>query len=164
MAGSPPLATSGADPAELAQLEREIGETAPPPPPPPPAEPEPEDEDELPEVAEQFLEHPEQGIDRLAGLDAQDLADVCQLAFGLAADRRGEHWELGDKSAARLGKWLKRLIDKYGLAWLKQWLPEHMTGLLLAFELWKRFKEDRRLAREAEARRAKAAPAPAATA
>jgi hypothetical protein len=140
--------TSAGDPGELAELAAQVAEIEPPVAPPGAEPPPPDDEleDTIDAKVTELEEHPER-IDELAAFDEQDLADVCQLAFGLAADRRGPHWELPDKSAKRLGKWLKRLIDKYGLEWLKRWLPELATALFLAIEITSRLREDARIAK-----------------
>lgn len=152
--------------SELAQAEATVlRETAPPPPPPPPAPPEAPDE-ELVALAEEKLEElaaKPSDIDRMVrNLSEEELAAVIELGFGLVADRRGPHWEISERRALRIAKWLKRTLDRYPaiLSLLGDWLPGIVTALLLGFEVWVRIRRDREL--ELEKKRAPTpAPAPA---
>lgn len=81
----------------------------------------------------------------LEALSADDIADLCELAFGLVADIRGKHWELSPRSAQRLAKWFKRSLDRHGWQWMAKWLPDVVALLLLAFEIWKRWEQDKKL-------------------
>jgi hypothetical protein len=137
-------------PAELAAAQQETAEqfadVPPPPPPPPPAgEPRVEEDDAgagVEDLAEE-LEH----IDVAADLSEEEIAEFFELVFALIAEKRGKHWELPDRSAARLGRWGHRVLERHPelLAWLAKNLPELVFGVLLAVEIGQRYAEDRRL-------------------
>lgn len=93
----------------------------------------------------------------LADFDAEDFADMYQLAFGMRADVAGKHWELNEKQARRLGTWTKKVIDKHGLQWAMMYAPEVFTVLLLGYEIGKRVRIDRITAAEKKKADAKAA-------
>jgi hypothetical protein len=82
----------------------------------------------------------------LESLTADDIADLCELSFGLVADIRGKHWELNPRSAQRLAKWFKRSLDRHGWQWAAKWLPDVVALLLLGFEVWKRWEQDKEIA------------------
>lgn len=107
------------------------------------------------EVHDRRTEPLEEDLDRLSGksldeleralgeLEEEDVADIIQLGFGLLADSPGmEHWEISPARATRLARWVKRVLDRHlgTLGWVKAWLPEIMTGLLLGYEIWTRIR------------------------
>lgn len=110
--------------------------------------------DELVDVATEKLDelakHPEEVQRTLALLTEEELATVIELGFGLVADSRGKHWEITEKRSLRIAKWLKLSLEKHGevLKWLAAFLPELVTGLLLAYEIWTRVQQDRELAKQ----------------
>jgi hypothetical protein len=136
---------SVAEPVELGRAADEVravgsaGDDAEPQPPPLHAD--------IVDAAEQLAEG-NLDASALALLTAEEVGDVFALGFALVADRRGPHWELDKKSAGRIGKWVKRSLERHGAAWLEKWLPEVMAGMMLAYELGVRLREDQRLKRE----------------
>jgi hypothetical protein len=96
----------------------------------------------------------------LAELTAEEIGEMFQLGFGLWADRRQaaqlpyDYWELSDKSALRLARWLKRSIAMHGLAWVEKWLPDLLVAGFLYYEIQSRRRRDA----EHEARTAKVTP------
>lgn len=88
-------------------------------------------------------------------LRAEDFQDMLELAFGICADFRGPHWELGTKSAQRLGRWIERMVSRHGWSWLANWAPDIMTALLLVFEVGRRVRIDFKLAEERDWKAAK---------
>lgn len=83
---------------------------------------------------------------QLENLTEDEIADLFALGFGMMADYRGKHWELHDKSARRLGKWFKRVLDRHGWAFVAKWLPDVMAVLILGYEVTKRWKVDKEIA------------------
>jgi hypothetical protein len=84
----------------------------------------------------------------LDDLTEEEIGDLFSLLFGLAAVKRGPHWELPDRNAARIGKWVKRAIRIHGMQWLEKWIPDLMALGLISYELFKRVREDARLVAE----------------
>lgn len=84
----------------------------------------------------------------IAALTEDEIADLFQLGFGFVADARGKHWELHDRSARRLGKWFKRVLDRHGWEWVAKWLPDVMAVGVLGYEIGKRWRADKALAAE----------------
>lgn len=78
----------------------------------------------------------------LNDLTEEEIGDLFSLLFGLVAVKRGAHWELPDRNAARIGKWVKRAIRVHGLAWLEQWIPGLMSLGLVSYELFARLRVD----------------------
>jgi hypothetical protein len=149
-----------AEPEEVTRAVAEIRAAAPPalPPPPPPPGPGLES-DELTEPlidrAERFAEG---DLSELEKLTSQDIADVFDFLFGLAADWRGPHWELTPRESTRLGKWVKRAIDRHGWAWIAKYLPDAMALGLVCYEAGRRLRIEAKLVqerKEAEAKDAK---------
>lgn len=134
--------------AELAAAQQDMAEQFPdvPPPPPPKAEPGPDQGADAGEDVEDLAEELGQ-LDVAADLSAEEIADFFQLVFALVADKRGKHWELPDRSAARIGRWGHKVLERHPelLAWLSKNLPELVFGILLAVEIGQRYAEDRRL-------------------
>lgn len=102
-------------------------------------------EGELLDRAERIADGDPAALQALQDLSEEDIADIAQLVFGLVADRRGKHWELPDRSARRIGRTWKRMIDRHNWEWIAKWLPDTVAVGLLVFEAWKRWKIDREL-------------------
>ena len=135
---------SPADVGELAQIAAEIRAAAPPAPAPGPAGAAADElADELVGVAERVAEGDGKLIEALT---ADEWSDLFELLFGLTADFRGAHWELTPRAAARLGKWVKRSVDRHGWEWVAKWMPDVMALGLLSYEIAKRVRTDRELA------------------
>ena len=94
------------------------------------------------DVADKLAESPE----LVADLTPDDVADLLALGFDLVAERRGEHWRLQDREKERIAKWAHKAIQRHGLEWLGQWMPDVMTGLLLLAAVVSRVQVDRELA------------------
>jgi len=137
--------------AELAAAQQDMAEQFPdvPPPPPPKAEPGPDQGADAGEDVEDLAEELGQ-LDVAADLSEEEIADFFQLLFALIADKRGRHWELPDRSAARIGRWGHRVLERHPelLQWLAKNLPELVFGILLAVEVGQRYAEDRRLKKQ----------------
>lgn len=128
---------------ELNRIEEEVA---------PAAEPSPDPEeliDAAAEAAEELIGRPE----RIADLTEEELAAVIELGFGLAAEWRGPHWEIEERAARRIAKWLRRSIERHGgvPAWVVKWLPDFFVLALLGSEVWKRVGRDRQLKAELDA-------------
>lgn len=101
------------------------------------------DEEALLGIAERLAEGDATVLDDLT---PEDIGDIFSLLFGLAADQRGPHWELPDASARRIGKWVKRSIERHGWDWLLKYIPDVMAIGIVTYEIGKRVRMDRQLA------------------
>lgn len=140
---------------ELAEVLREA-EAYRPPEPPPPASPGSAAVDPEQEVVHRVSDMIEAGqgtpaseqADLLKSLTAEDVADFLELAFGLVAYRRGDHWKLHPEESKRIGAWVRKAIERHGIEWVARWLPDIMAGALLGYAILKRVDRDRAIAAE----------------
>ncbi len=82
----------------------------------------------------------------LNDLTEEEIGDVFALLFGLMAAQRGPHWELQRENSKRIGKWVKRAIERHGWDWIEKWIPDLMALGLISYEAFVRFREDREIA------------------
>ena len=100
--------------------------------------PPPPGADELLDAADHLAEHPEV----FETLSVDDLAELLSMVFVMAAVRRGDHWKLQTAERDRLAKWFHRVLEKRGMEWLGEWLPEIMAGSFLFYAVAKRLQLD----------------------
>lgn len=151
---------------ELAEVLREAESHRPPEPPPAPASPGSAGDDPEQEVVHRVSDMIAAGqgapageqADLLKSLTAEDVADFLELAFGLVAYRRGDHWKLSPEESKRIGAWVRKAIERHGIEWVARWLPDIMAGALLGYAILKRVDKDRAIAAE---KKLKAADKPA---
>jgi len=133
------------DAGELDRLEEEIKLDQPEPTPAPGPEqsaPGPSDDDRAGALIDHIGEHPE----LLQDLTDEDVAEFCEMVFGIVAEGRGKHWEMPATSpeAKRIGKWMSKAVQRHGWAWIGKWLPDILSLALLLNAVTRRAKLDKK--------------------